>query len=144
MPGQAGIEFGPAAGSERLVIPADGLERGEVHVAENLAPPDMEHLAKNPELKVLEQVEDAGQQEVGIDFAVGVDTTAFTADLAAIEKRLFTHKFDELLDFNRSEMEAVYGIAGGGAGADGAVPVRERQEVQELLSPTGRQVRQRR
>jgi peptide/nickel transport system substrate-binding protein len=32
------------------------LERGEVHVAENLAPPDMEHLAKNPDLVVLEQV----------------------------------------------------------------------------------------
>jgi peptide/nickel transport system substrate-binding protein len=32
------------------------LERGEVHVAENLAPPDMEHLAKNKDLQVLEQV----------------------------------------------------------------------------------------
>ena len=32
------------------------LERGEVHVAENFAPPDMAHLAKNPELQVLEQV----------------------------------------------------------------------------------------
>jgi peptide/nickel transport system substrate-binding protein len=32
------------------------LERGEVHVAENLAPPDMEHLAKNPDLQTLEQV----------------------------------------------------------------------------------------
>jgi peptide/nickel transport system substrate-binding protein len=32
------------------------LERGEVHVAENLAPPDMEHLARNPNLQVLEQV----------------------------------------------------------------------------------------
>jgi peptide/nickel transport system substrate-binding protein len=32
------------------------LERGEVHVAENLAPTDLEHLAKNPDLQVLEQV----------------------------------------------------------------------------------------
>lgn len=32
------------------------LERGEVHVAENLAPPDMEHLAKHQNLQVLEQV----------------------------------------------------------------------------------------